>query len=140
LPSEEPELAWCVPAPRDDQPAAVNAARRAESLRPTTWSTQVSELDSLWGKTSDQVSLGRASYGDMPLIVLTAGDTFATAPEPARTAIRELWSELHAEIAARSTRGEARIVPGSGHMMMFDKPDAIIAAVDEVVAAGRRRP
>lgn len=141
LPSQDPDLAQCVAAPREKQPPAVYAARRAESLRATTWSTQVSELDTLWGRTSDQVSLGRQSYGDMRLIVLTAADAFADAPEPARSAIRGLWADLHREIAARSSRGEARTVPNSGHMMIFDRPDAVIDAVIEVATpskAGKR--
>lgn len=139
LPSEEPELQACVGKPREDQPAAVNAARRTEGMRASTWRTQVSELDNLWGRTSEQVSLGPQSYGDMPLIVLTAGKAYDEAPEPARSAVKNLWSELHAEIAARSTRGEARLVPSATHMMILDAPQAVIQAVDDVVAAGRRR-
>lgn len=134
LPSEKAELVSCVAKPRADQPATVNAARQAEGMRASMWKTQISELDSLWGRTSDQVSLGRASYGDLPLIVLTAGDAFAEVPEPARSAVRALWSDLHAEVAARSTRGEVRLIPGATHMMIIDKPEAVIAAVDDVVA------
>jgi pimeloyl-ACP methyl ester carboxylesterase len=32
------------------------------------------------------------------------------------------------------------MVEGSGHMMMFDRPDAIVAAIDEVIAAADRKP
>lgn len=139
LPSDDPKLSHCVAGPRPSQSDAAYAAQRAQALRASTWRTQVSELDNLWGRTSDQVGRGRPSYGDMPLIVLTAGDAFKTAPEPARMAVRQLWSDLHAEIAQRSTRGEARIVPGATHMIILDKPEAVIKAVDEVVAASRRK-
>ncbi|MGI4878039.1 MAG: alpha/beta fold hydrolase [Janthinobacterium lividum] len=135
LPSADPAVARCVPADRTDMPAAVNAARRAEAMRPATWSTQVSELDALWTTTSAEVAAGRASYGAMPLIVLTAGDTYSATPPAARVAIDRVWAGLHDEVAARSTRGQRRTVAGSGHLMMRDRPDAVAAAIAEVAAA-----
>jgi pimeloyl-ACP methyl ester carboxylesterase len=135
LPSAEAPLAVCVPAPRANQTGAVNAAQRAQALRPQNWRTQVSELDSLWGSTSEQVDRSRASYGDMPLIVLTADGTYAAAPERARAPLATLWWGLHREIAARSSRGESRRIADSSHMMMLDKPEAIVAAIAEVSAA-----
>ena len=45
-----------------------------------------------------------------------------------------LWWGLHRELARRSTRGVSRQVEGSSHMMMNDRPDAIVAAVREVAA------
>ncbi|MFN3514870.1 MAG: alpha/beta fold hydrolase [Phenylobacterium sp.] len=132
LPSTDPALTRCTPAPNPDRPPVVQAARLAEAQRPSTWRAQISELDNLWTRTSDQISRGPQSYGDLPIIVLTAGDAYATAPEPGRSVIRRRWAELHAEIAARSTRGEARVVEGSGHMMILDRPEAIIDAVKYV--------
>ena len=132
LPSEDPKLATCTPKPQ--QPAAVAAARLAEALRPSTWRAQVSEIDSLWTTTSDEVDAGRSAYGDLPLIVLTADGTYAGNPEPARARIDAVWCGLHREIAGRSTRGGERLVTGSSHMMMFDRPDAVIQAIDEVIA------
>ncbi len=32
------------------------------------------------------------------------------------------------------------MVEDSGHMMMFDRPDAIVAAINEVIAAEVRKP
>lgn len=138
LPSKDPSLAHCMPEPTNRQSPGAYDARREQSLRASTWRTQVSELDSLWGRTSDQVSSGRQSYKDMRLIVLTAGEGFAEAPEPARSAIRALWYDLHSEIAAKSTRGEARIVPKANHMMTSSRPDAIVAAVIEVASPAER--
>lgn len=134
LPAAEPPLDRCVPAPRDSQTAAVNAARRAEAQRPSTWQARVSELDNLWGATSDELDAGRRSYGDLPLIVLTADGTYAAAPEPARQPLADLWWGLHREVARRSTRGESRRVERSSHMMMLDRPDAIAEAVAQVAS------
>lgn len=134
LPAAEPPLDRCVPAARDSQPAAVNAARRAEAMRPSTWQARISELDNLWGATSDELDVGRQSYGDLPLIVLTADGTYAAAPEEVRQPLADLWWGLHRELARRSTRGESRRVEGSSHLMMSDRPDAIADAVAQVAA------
>jgi pimeloyl-ACP methyl ester carboxylesterase len=77
------------------------------------------------------------NLGDRTLIVLTAGKMTFT-PEPFLTKeiehkIRNVWIyELQAEQAHLSTRGKQIIVPESGHVMMFEHPDAVVAAVREV--------
>jgi pimeloyl-ACP methyl ester carboxylesterase len=139
LPSTDERLTRCTPRPRENQPAAVNAARLAEEIRPSTWSARISELETLWGATSNQIDAGRQSYGDMPLIVLTADGTYAGAPEIAREALDTLWWGLHRELARRSTRGISRKVEGSSHMMMIDKPEVVSAAVLEVAAQAKAR-
>lgn len=105
---------------------------------PDTFRTQISELDTLWNATSDEVAAGPAKLGSMPLVVLTAAGTYDALPPRAREAVEGLWASLHRELAARSTRGSAQLVAGSSHMMMLDRPDAIAAAVDEVIKATKR--
>jgi hypothetical protein len=73
----------------------------------------------------------------MPLIVLTADGTNAGTPPAARAAADGLWRQLHRETAAKSSRGEERLVTRSSHMMMLDRPDAIAQAITEVVRAAR---
>jgi pimeloyl-ACP methyl ester carboxylesterase len=107
----------------------------AQDLRADVWHTQISELDTMWSATSDAVARGRRSYGDMPLIVLTADRTYGTSP--AGVVVGAFWSQLHREMAQRSTRGREEAVSNSSHMMMFDRPDAIESAIDEVVTAAR---
>lgn len=132
LPSSDPLLTGCTPKPREDLSADLNAARTAEALRASTWQSRVSELENLFGPTSDQVEAGRQSYGEVPLIVLTAEGTYAGAPEAYRQPLADLWRTLHGELAARSSRGVDRLVVGSSHMMTSDKPDVIAAAILEV--------
>ena len=138
LPSGDPQLAPCVPPRRPQESVAAYDARLAQAVRPAAWRTQLSELDTLWTTTSDQMDLGRSSYGDMPLIVLTATTTYAGPPGSANEAAGRLWTSLHREIAARSSRGEEQAVAGSGHLMMLDRPDAIAAAVEKVISEARR--
>lgn len=53
-----------------------------------------------------------------------------------------IWRRLQADIATWSSRGRLQIVPDSNHAFFFHKPDAVVAAIDEVLAASRvvRRP
>ena len=120
LPSPDPKLLKCDAA----KPAA-------------TWAAEVAELDSLWGATSDEVAAGRSSYGALPLIVLTAGDTNAAMPEAARRVADRVWAGLHDEIAEHSNVGVRRTVTGTGHLIPKDRPDAVAAAIGEVVKAGK---
>ena len=85
----------------------------------------------------DEIDAGRQNYGAMPLIVLTADGSYSKAPPAARAALDSVWAGLHRQVAARSTRGSAQLVAGSSHMMIFDRPDAIAAAINEVIAAAR---
>ncbi|UAJ09689.1 alpha/beta fold hydrolase [Glacieibacterium megasporae] len=123
LPSPDPKLVRCAAA----TPIA-------------TWETQVAELDSLWGATSDEVAGGRSSYGALPLIVLTAGDTNAALPDPSRRVADRVWAGLHQELAEHSTIGVRRTVERTGHLIPRDRPDAVADAIIEVVKAARGEP
>jgi pimeloyl-ACP methyl ester carboxylesterase len=116
-------------------PSSEASLRACESQPPAAFRTQISELDTLWAQTSDEVAAGRQSYGAMPIVVLTADRTYGGVPESARAAVMAWWRGVHREIAARSSRGREELVEGSSHMMMMDRPDAIVAAVESVAAA-----
>jgi pimeloyl-ACP methyl ester carboxylesterase len=101
--------------------------------RKGVWETQISELDALYGATSDEVDAAPKSFGDLPVIVLTAG--------AGEVADLGFWAQLHAELASRlSRRGQARIVAGSSHLITVDRPDAISQGVDEVILQGIQGP
>ncbi len=135
LPSSEPALKACVPTP--DPNAAMNAARLKQARDPGKWIDQISELETLWTSTSAQAEASAPTLKDKPLIVLTADGTYAGASEAARPVIDAFWTELHQEIAALSSRGREERVPRSSHLMMLDRPDAIVAAVDDVAGQVR---
>lgn len=131
--SNQADVAKCLPgvAPSD---FAADLPRHEDA-----WRTEISELDALWGASSDEVHFGKAPSSDMPLVVLTADGTFADAPDPLRSPLSAAWVRLHKELAALSSHGVERVVHGSSHMMIVDQPDAVIAAIREVVAAARSR-
>jgi hypothetical protein len=75
----------------------------------------------------------------MPLIVLTRGEkSIDMTADEAATEWR-LWNQMHDDVAKLSTAGVNRVVDGANHYIQFDKPDAVVDAVSEVVAAARRR-
>lgn len=102
----------------------------AADRNPAHWRTLASEYASIAGANSEALRATRASHGDLPVVVLTAGQTAAAAPG---------WEMAHRELAARSTNGTQRTLPGASHNIMKDAPDAVVAAVAEVAAGARRR-
>ena len=113
----------------------------ASSIESMTNGPELSPLNS-----KIAVKPGR-SYGDMPLIVLTAGVVEGPPDVPAElkpevSTVGAEWRRAHQELAALSTRGVDRIVPGSSHASI--PSPVIVAAIDEVVdearSSGRGRP
>ena len=85
----------------------------------------------------------RRDFGDMPVVALSGGEYSGNAwgTEAEKALEREHWHAGHRALAARSTRGRWAVVPGAGHFIQADKPEAVSAAIREVVAAVRsRRP
>lgn len=108
---------------------------RVAASRPGVWRTQVSELDTLFTTTSEQVNRTRPILKDVPTIVLTASSTGVAAGQEDPAAA--VWQSLHREIAASAFRGEQRIVKSS-HLMMSDRPEVVAAAALELVDASRK--
>jgi len=108
---------------------------RIAASRPGVWRTQVSELDTIFTTTSEQVNRTRPILKDVPTIVLTASPTGVAAGQEDPAAA--VWQSLHREIAAGAFRGEQRIVKSS-HLMMIDRPEVVAGAALELVDATRK--
>lgn len=121
------ETEGCLPK----QPAALRAA----ATQPGVWRNQLSELDTLFSTTSEQVNRTRPVLKDIPTIVLTASPTGVAAGQEDPGAM--VWQSLHREIAAGAFRGEQKIVKSS-HLIMVDRPDVVAGAALELVAASQK--
>ena len=89
-----------------------------------------------------RVAAGERPFGDLPLVVLSAGkegEIPGGVPEEDQRANTELWRDLHRQMAAESSAGRWELVDGSGHMIHHDRPDAVVATIREVVEAARAR-
>lgn len=105
--------------------------------------SNLSEVDAMAGASTEQLAESRKSWGDMPLVVLTRGDydkdmppTFT--PED-RDGMKKVWIAMHDEMTALSSAGQHRTIPGAGHFIQHDKPQAVIDAVNDVVKAARAK-
>ncbi len=87
-----------------------------------------------------EVRADQRAYGDLPTLILTAGATEDGAKQTGATdaqirAAKHLWVVLRDAEAAHSQRGVNCVFPGAGHYLQLEKPDIVIAAVLDVVAA-----
>ncbi len=135
-----PEYDRCAGKYPDRWPQGLKDAFVAQRSKPDYFRTEVSELESLADADGAQIDAARRALGDIPLIVLTAENTYrAGAPEAVADALSTLWMSMHDDLARESTRGENRLVRGSGHLIQNDNPVAVAAAIREVAAlAGKR--
>lgn len=72
----------------------------------------------------------------MPLVVLSDESPWNSGtPASIRfnRAYLKVWIPMHEALAHLSSRGIHRMIKGSGHEIQLDKPQAVIAAVDEVL-------
>jgi hypothetical protein len=73
------------------------------------------------------------SLGAIPISVVSHG-----VPYPAPfDALEEGWSEGQARLAALSSNSEIVLAERSSHMIPFEQPDVVIAAIKRVHAAAR---
>ncbi len=103
----------------------------------------LSETQEMDGTDSQELATARRSYGDMPLIILTqppeGPDAYPGLTAAQVKAMNALWSQMHDELAMLSSRGVNRTVPNTGHYIQRDRPEVVVAAVQEVIAAARSR-
>jgi pimeloyl-ACP methyl ester carboxylesterase len=88
------------------------------------------------GHASDDLVRSAGGLEDMPLIALVQGRPIQD-PKSADAGVRRGWVELQRELAARSRRGRVVLVPNSGHGIPVEAPEAVVAAVKEIVTTVR---
>lgn len=122
--------AACAFHPQRDLSNTLNTAYHAMSLRTSYWSSLASEYEAAIGRESGDWW----PLGDLPLIVLSAGarERNLSLPVEEAEAVEGVWAKGHERLAALSSKGARRIVPGSKHGIHWDRPQAVIAAVLEV--------
>jgi pimeloyl-ACP methyl ester carboxylesterase len=87
------------------------------------------------GDSAKQAIEGKG-LGAKPLVVLAAADASAIGegfePKLGQTLI-DIWWDLQADLAERSTAGRLAKVDGVTHEIVFERPDAIADAIREVL-------
>lgn len=92
-----------------------------------------------WEASSVQVE-GVKTLRRLPLFVLTAGKYSPSegedpADQPKAVAA---WTAMHRKYARLSRAGVQRTVPEAGHMIQDDRPDVVVATIEEAIAVSRK--
>ena len=124
-----------------DGPAlcALEKVQVAQHSRPWFWYDSMSETGSVEGADSSEAERAQRNYGALPLIVLTASDTFKLpgVPKSQQIAGWNVWKSTHDELARYSSVGVNFVVHDSGHYIQLERPAAVKSAVDEVLDQAR---
>lgn len=137
-----PDPSGCFQYPPMFPPALAQALGQKVS-NPIQYETMVSFLASFAEDSAIATNPAR-SYGDMPLIVLTAGMALPPPPDASPEDVRMLgavqseWNGAHDALAALSTRGINARVPGANHGIQATKPQVVVEAVVAEARAGER--
>jgi pimeloyl-ACP methyl ester carboxylesterase len=111
-------------APVKKLPSELWPMLRAIWVQPKFFEALASEME-YFPESAAQVA-ATGDYGDIPLVVLSAGD-----PTTAQTMEQEAVARL-------SSNGKIIIVPNSGHWIQLDQPQFVIDAIREVLQSARR--
>lgn len=136
IPQDSPVYKKCVGEPDSRFTKAINDAQLEYSAKLKYQAAVHSEYQSFAGDSANQTRATRRDYGDMPIIVLTRspslpGKDSTQAEQDRRNAT---WQEMHNEVAAMSTHGVNEIVPRSGHLINYDRPEIVIDAIRQALA------
>jgi pimeloyl-ACP methyl ester carboxylesterase len=137
-----PEFEKCTAYHMPPAFSALGAALARLNANPARLLTQASSLENFLESQREVIKPGRR-YAAMPLIVLTAGrqfmppDASSDVREQGTLFYREGWERAHKALAALSTRGEDQLVPDSGHNIPVEKPEAVLAAINRVLAESK---
>jgi pimeloyl-ACP methyl ester carboxylesterase len=112
-------------------PASGSPQQMRVAQSPQAWRMQLSEIETLFTTTSEQVERTNAVLRPLRSVVLTASSD--ARPADARDPAASAWQAMHRELSGQFERGEHWIVKSS-HLMMIDRPDVVAAAVERLMA------
>jgi pimeloyl-ACP methyl ester carboxylesterase len=128
IPPQDAQWAGCLPA-------KPNAHDLEIGQRPATWSSQRSELDAIFGRTSEQVARIGGLLSSVPAYVITASDT-ATASPTLGYSSQSILELQHVRLALGFDHGSQRTILSS-HLVQNDRPEIVEEAVAAMVKAAR---
>lgn len=134
------DLLWGISSqPNNDVTPQLLAAVKKQARAPAPYDAVASEMQNL-AESQHEVRAQKRSFGDLPLVVLTATTHGESQMPPALRAslaqFEPAWRKAHMRIAALSTGGRYELVQ-SDHYIQFDRPGAVIDAINTVVSEVR---
>jgi pimeloyl-ACP methyl ester carboxylesterase len=129
-------VASCIGEPSQYFGPVLGKQVKSMMLTNSYWSTRVDEANA-FEISDNQLRALRKPFGNLPLIVLTRGVSPYMDPSKPQSAVNKAMEneneKIHKEIAALSTRGKQRVVPGASHGIQGDQPSAVADAIVEVL-------
>jgi pimeloyl-ACP methyl ester carboxylesterase len=126
----------CIGDPAENYGPTLGAAVKSATSKPAYWRVAIDEWDAIQ-VSDEQLRKLRRPFGDLPVVLLTRGVSPYAVPGKPQSALNKAMEDenaaIHKEIAALSKRGKQRVVPGAGHVIQADKPQAVVDAVLEVL-------
>ena len=135
--------AWeeCIGGANPSLPPAVGQVGLRYRLTPAWWRVRQAERQAIPADRS-QLRAARQPLRDLPVIVLARGVSPYLIPGKPQSdtnkAIEAANLALLADVAHASTNGELRVVAGAGHVIQETHPEAVVAAVDDVLVKIKR--
>ena len=129
--SIDEELSKCIRATPQWISSPVSKAIRLQKSRPPYWRTLRSELSQNIAVFSQPVS-SKEQHGPLPILLLTASDTYRDETPEVRSVLESVRSKTHAQIAATSSNSTVQTVLNSTHDVQLDQPVAVVQAVEAV--------
>jgi pimeloyl-ACP methyl ester carboxylesterase len=116
-----------------------DAYKQYQAITATTkgFETLLAESSAAEENATEARALQMSNFGDMPLIVLSAGHRQAV-PSFTDAENQQLWEELQieqSELVLLSSEGKQIMAEQSGHYIQLDQPELVIGAIREVVDA-----
>ncbi|HWQ11447.1 MAG TPA: alpha/beta hydrolase [Roseiflexaceae bacterium] len=108
-------------------PAETRALYALLGTRQRAIEAKISEVTE---RSASDDELRRATLGDLPLVAIMASES---------RKLGQVWDDAQQKQAALSSRGRLVIAQGSGHIVQWDQPAAVIEVVREVAAAASER-
>lgn len=119
-----------------------DAYEQYQAITATTkgFETLLAESNAAEESSTEARALHMTNFGDMPLIVLSAGHGQAI-PSFTDAENQQLWEELQieqSELVSLSSEGKQIVAEQSGHYIQLDQPELVIDAIRDVVDATRK--
>jgi len=131
----------CVDGVDPSLPRGLGEVDLKKRLTTTYWHTRQSERHML-AVDRTQLRAARKPFGDLPVIVLARSVSPYLIPGQPQSDTNKAGEfanlALLVEVARTSKTGEVRVIPDAGHVVQETRPDAVVAAVDELLARIRR--
>lgn len=129
----------CIDRPVPRLGPRINATLTRMEMKLSFQETQLSEWQNgINGVSTEELRLSDRLYGHIPLkVLIRTPNPWSLPPTQQTSQLRMRWV-LFEQLSALSTAGELRGITNTSHDIELDRPDAVIAAIEDVLRSGSK--